>query len=55
MRRKISWTDGRTEGQTNRGKTVYPPPPSGSGGITKKVDMSKLILFLSYSQKCVKG
>jgi hypothetical protein len=29
MRRKISWTDG----QTNRGKTVYPPPPSGSGGI----------------------
>jgi hypothetical protein len=31
MRRKISWTDGRT----NRGKTVYPPPPSGSGGIIK--------------------
>ena len=27
MRRKISWTD--------RGKTVYPPPPSGSGGIIK--------------------
>jgi hypothetical protein len=25
MWRKISWTD--------RGKTVYPPPPSGSGGI----------------------
>jgi hypothetical protein len=24
---------GRTEGQTERGKTVYPPPPSGSGGI----------------------
>jgi hypothetical protein len=24
---------GRTEGQTDRGKTVYPPPPSGSGGI----------------------
>ena len=21
------------EGQTDRGKTVYPPPPSGSGGI----------------------
>ena len=49
MWRKISWTDGRTEGQTegwtegrtdgwkdgqtDRGKTVYPPPPSGSGGI----------------------
>jgi hypothetical protein len=29
VRRKISWTDG----QTDRGKTVYPPPPSGSGGI----------------------
>ena len=27
MRRKISWTD--------RGKTVYPPPPSGSGGIIR--------------------
>ena len=24
---------GWTEGQTNRGKTVYPPPPSESGGI----------------------
>jgi hypothetical protein len=37
MRRKISWTDGRTDGRTDgqmdRGKTVYPPPPSGSGGI----------------------
>jgi hypothetical protein len=21
------------DGQTDRGKTVYPPPPSGSGGI----------------------
>ena len=29
MRRKISWTDGRTD----RGKIVYPPLPSGSGGI----------------------
>ena len=35
MRRKISWTDGRTEWQTDRGKTVYPSPPSGSGGILK--------------------
>ena len=26
---------GRTEGQTDRGKTVYPPPPSGSGDIIK--------------------
>ena len=32
MRRKISWTDGRTD----RGKTVYPPPPLGSGGIKTK-------------------
>ena len=24
---------GRTEGRTDRGKTVYPPPPSGSGDI----------------------
>ena len=24
---------GRTEGWTDRGKTVYPPSPSGSGGI----------------------
>jgi hypothetical protein len=24
---------GWTEGQTDRGKTAYPPPPSGSGGI----------------------
>ena len=27
---------GRTEGQTDRGKTVYSPPPSGSGGIIKQ-------------------
>jgi hypothetical protein len=26
---------GQTEGQTDRGKTVYLPPPSGSGGITR--------------------
>jgi hypothetical protein len=25
--------DGRKDGQTDRGKTLYPPPPSGSGGI----------------------
>ena len=31
MRRKISWTDE----QTDRGNTVYPPPPSGSRGIKK--------------------
>ena len=38
MLRKISWTDGRTD----RGKTVYPPPPSGSGGIN---------IFISNTQK----
>ena len=27
---------GRMEGRTDRGKTVYPPPPSGSGGIIIK-------------------
>jgi hypothetical protein len=29
--------DGREDGQTDRGKTVYPPPPSGSGDIKKSV------------------
>ena len=28
---------GRTEGQTDRGKTVYPPPHSGSGGIKRQI------------------
>jgi hypothetical protein len=27
--------DGRKDGRTDRGKTVYLPPPSGSGGIIK--------------------
>ena len=27
--------DGWKDGQTDRGKTVYPPPPSGSGGMIK--------------------
>jgi hypothetical protein len=31
--RMEGWKDGRTDGQTDRGKTVYSPPPSGSGGI----------------------
>ena len=34
MRRKyLGWTEGQTDGRTDRGKTVYSPPPSGSGGI----------------------
>ena len=44
MRQKISWTDGRTD----RGKTVYPPPPSGSGGIIKWY--LSLLLFLTIKQ-----
>jgi hypothetical protein len=60
MRRKISWTDGRTDGQRSnsippspfgeRGyKTVYLPPPSGSGGIII------ILLLLFGSQTCKKG
>jgi hypothetical protein len=36
IRRKISWTDKRT-GQTDSGKTIYPPPSSGSGGIKNSI------------------
>ena len=43
--RKISWTDGRTDGQTDRGKTVYPPPPSGSGGIKRKYKMLAMVTY----------
>jgi hypothetical protein len=48
MRRKLSWTDegrmggrmeGRTDGQMDRGKTVYPPPPLGSGGIISLIGL----------------
>ena len=30
------WKDRQKDGQTDRGKTVYPPPPLGSGGIISK-------------------
>jgi hypothetical protein len=46
MRRKISWTDGRTD----RGKTVYPPPPSGSRGIIREICLInnlKTLLFIN--------
>jgi hypothetical protein len=31
------------EGRTDRGKTVYPPPPSGSGGIIRSKIGSKCV------------
>ena len=53
MRRKISWKDGRTEGQTegwkdgqtDRGKTVSPPPRSG--GIKNYPDRFFVYYFLN--------
>jgi hypothetical protein len=43
------------EGRTNRGKTVYPPPPSGSGGIIRSKIGSKcvdlIILILNLEEK----
>jgi hypothetical protein len=39
---------GWTEGQTDRGKTVYRPPPSGSGGI---IIMLALIKHCTYIWK----
>jgi hypothetical protein len=35
----------RTDGQTDRGKTVYPPPPSGSGGIMTVIERNPLIVY----------
>jgi len=31
--------------QTDRGKTVYPPPPSGSGGIITVIERKPLIVY----------
>jgi hypothetical protein len=41
--------DGKTDGQTDRGKTVYPHPPSGSGGIIYRQCM--YIVFILQCQK----
>ena len=55
MRRKIFWTDGRTD----RGKTVYPPPPSGngSGGIMNELNNSprqlQAVLWRLYAYKII--
>ena len=41
------------EGRTDRGKTVYPPPPSGSGGIIRSKIGSKCVdLILIGLAKC---
>jgi hypothetical protein len=42
---------GRTEIRTDRGKTVYPSPPSGSGGITRKPEKMHAIKTLSAAQE----
>jgi hypothetical protein len=41
-------TDGRKGGQTDRGKTVYPSPPSWSGGIiTRKRQRFTMLTYYS--------
>ena len=45
MRQKISWTDGRTD----RGKTVYPPPPSGSGGYKNNHYLTHSLDYVVFS------
>ena len=41
------------EGRTDRGKTVYPPPPSGSGGIIRfKIGSKCVDLILIRLAKC---
>ena len=39
-------------GRTNRGKTVYPPPPSGSGGIIKPL-CNKYFYYIEQFLKCL--
>jgi hypothetical protein len=42
-------TEGRKDGQTDRGKTVYPRPPSGSGGIAISNKLLQTIVYFSSS------
>jgi hypothetical protein len=50
-RRTEGQKDGRKDGKTDRGKTVYPPPPSGSGGILKVIGLITFIApFDSYCE-----
>ena len=37
--------EGRTDGQADRGKTVYPPPPSGSVGLIKMFFLSMQVRY----------
>ena len=39
------------DGRKDRGKTVYPPPPSGSGGYDK-IQKVKLTFCVSYMIHC---
>jgi hypothetical protein len=48
--RKISWTEGRTD----RGKTVYPPPPVGERGIIN-LNMSITAIMLDSASLTVGG
>jgi hypothetical protein len=38
---------GQKDGQTDRGKTVYPPPPSGSGGINTNMALMRICYTLN--------
>jgi len=37
--------EGQTDGRTDRGKTVYPPPTPGSGGIIIYIDAHEILRF----------
>ena len=54
-RTKDGWTEGRkdwrTDKQTDRGKTVYPPPPSGSGGIINVIFSDNVLMFYIFPIK----
>jgi hypothetical protein len=54
MWRKISWTDGRTEGRTDEQRlNSIPPPPSGSGGIITNISVCLGILTVELLRKCL--
>ena len=51
MRRK-QILDGQKDGQTDRGKTVYPPPPSGNGGIINYLHNVQYDLYVTKCTVC---